>query len=389
MAWRDNLRRASFRGVAFYVDTSKLKVGRRLARHEYPQRDVPYMEDMGRKAREYTVEAFLLGDDYMRQRDALIAALEQAGAGQLVHPYYGTQQVKVAGDADITESTREGGLVRFSIPFIESGEDNPRSDTDTEAVLDDQYSATEDAIAADFADRFSVAGQVDFVAQDALGNLNALLSLPSMLLGNQASLRANPLSALTALLPENLLTSLGNSQVLAKGVLALVRATTNVHPLFAYSLPPLATSAATPSRQAQAANRVAMTNLVLQAATARYIVDLGTATPATLNEARAARAEIVARADAVLLEPTTGQRAADAIVQLRTDAIRHFSRQTADLPRLVSVTNQVVLPAIVVAHDFYGDDWAAASADEELVARNRVRHPGFVPAGQALQLISD
>lgn len=389
MAWRDELRPASFRGVEFHVDTSKLKFGRRLARHEYPQRDVPFMEDMGRKAREYTVEAFVLGDDYMQQRDALIRALEQAGSGQLVHPYLGTLSVKVAGDADMTESTREGGMAKFSIPFIESGEqDEPQAKTDTEAVLEEQYSASEEAFADDFAEDFSIDGAVDFVVDDALASTNSLLQLPSLDMGNLSWLRADPLSSLRALLPENLLASLSAPRTFALGILALVRNATDSLSLFGFSLPQSASNA-TPSRQAQNTNRAAIGNLVLQAATARRIVELGSSAPATLNDARVARAEIVARADAVLLADGAGQRAADALVQLRTDAVQHFGQQTASLPRLVSLKHQVVLPAMVIAHEFYGDNWQADGRDADLAGRNRIRHPGFVPAGRDIHLLSE
>lgn len=76
MAWRDELRPASFRGVSFYVEGGTLTFGRRLAIHEYPQREKPYVEDLGKKARVYRLEAFVLGPDYMKDRDALIDALE-------------------------------------------------------------------------------------------------------------------------------------------------------------------------------------------------------------------------------------------------------------------------------------------------------------------------
>jgi prophage DNA circulation protein len=40
------------------------------------------------------------------------------------------------------------------------------------------------------------------------------------------------------------------------------------------------------------------------------------------------------------------------------------------------------LPALVVAHRVYGD----ATRADEIVSRNRVRHPGFVPGGIALEV---
>lgn len=389
MAWRDNLRPASFRGVPFAVDTSSLTVGRRLARHEYPQRDIPFMEDMGRKAREYKVDALVLGAGYMDERDALIAAIEATGPGQLVHPYYGTLQVVVTGECQISESTESGGRAKIAITFLEAGlQQEPETTSDTEAVLGAQYDACEDAIAADFAESFSIDGLPDFAVQDALASVNAALAIPGMALGNLAWVRADPSSALNALLPENLLASLGNPLDLARGVLYLVRNADSVLAPLAFDRPAVTASVSTPSRQAQNANRAAIVGLVRQAATARRIMDLAQAEPATLDDARAYRAEIVGRADDVLLTESTGQAPADALVQLRTDAVAHFAAITPSLPRLTRLVPQAVRPALVLAHDFYGDDWLTAGREGELIARNRVRHPGFVPAGQNIFLVA-
>ena len=61
MSWRDRLLPASFRGARFFVATDTRQGGRRLAVHEYPLRDIPYAEDLGRKARTYAIEAVLVG----------------------------------------------------------------------------------------------------------------------------------------------------------------------------------------------------------------------------------------------------------------------------------------------------------------------------------------
>ena len=72
---------------------------------------------MGRRAREYSIEAFVLGSDYMRARDALLEAIEAPGAGQLVHPWHGTVNVTVAA-ASLNESTERGGMAVFSLTFV-------------------------------------------------------------------------------------------------------------------------------------------------------------------------------------------------------------------------------------------------------------------------------
>jgi prophage DNA circulation protein len=115
MNWRDRLLPASFRGVGFWIDQAKTPVGRKGQLHEYPQRDLPYFEDLGQQAKTHDITAFIIGADCLEQRDKLLKALE-AGNGELVHPWLGRLQVKV-GECDMTHTRQDGGLVTFSLKF--------------------------------------------------------------------------------------------------------------------------------------------------------------------------------------------------------------------------------------------------------------------------------
>ncbi|WP_460063171.1 MULTISPECIES: DNA circularization protein [unclassified Pseudomonas] len=115
MNWRDRLLPASFRGVGFWIDQAKTPVGRKGQLHEYPQRDLPYFEDLGQQAKTHEITAFIIGADCLEQRDKLLKALE-AGNGELVHPWLGRLQVKV-GECDMTHTRQDGGLVTFSLKF--------------------------------------------------------------------------------------------------------------------------------------------------------------------------------------------------------------------------------------------------------------------------------
>lgn len=96
MSWKDNLRPASFRGVPFQVDDDEGTFGRRVQVHEYPNRDKPYTEDLGRATRRFTINAYLVGNDFFEARDRLIVAIDTPGPGTLVHPYYGEVAVLLA-----------------------------------------------------------------------------------------------------------------------------------------------------------------------------------------------------------------------------------------------------------------------------------------------------
>ncbi|MHC2534221.1 DNA circularization N-terminal domain-containing protein [Bradyrhizobium diazoefficiens] len=121
--WRDRYQTASFRGAFFHVETDARASGRRVALHEYPKRDDPYAEDMGRAARRFQVQGYLIGPNYLQQKDALIAALEADGPGilRLPMPYMGEDIEVMAGTYSVTESREKGGMCAFEMDFIEYG----------------------------------------------------------------------------------------------------------------------------------------------------------------------------------------------------------------------------------------------------------------------------
>ena len=123
--WRAALLPASFNGVQFHVDVDSKASGRRLVVHEFPKSDTPYTEDMGRRARHFTVNAYVIqcatdGFDYKPNRDALVAQLEQEGPGILVHPTMGMDTVEV-DQYSVTERREQGGMAEFEITFVEAG----------------------------------------------------------------------------------------------------------------------------------------------------------------------------------------------------------------------------------------------------------------------------
>lgn len=119
MQWRDNMKPASFKGVPFEIEQHSLSGGRRTISHEYPQRDIPFVEDMGMKQRAFNISAFVIGENYMAVRDRLIKALETKGSGVLVHPYLGTMTVTAEGYS-MDETMSDGGMATFNIDFVQS-----------------------------------------------------------------------------------------------------------------------------------------------------------------------------------------------------------------------------------------------------------------------------
>lgn len=133
-AWRQSLRQASFRGAPFHIEHGTKTGGRRIALHEYPKRDEPYAEDMGRRTKMFDCVAYLiegdqkLGIDYRQARNGLMQALDKEGPGLLIHPTWDELQV-VCERYNLTEGRDKGGFCTFEIRFIEAGSQANKSNS--------------------------------------------------------------------------------------------------------------------------------------------------------------------------------------------------------------------------------------------------------------------
>ena len=141
MSWRDRLLPASFRGEPFGVEAHDAASGRRVVPHEYPGRDRPWTEDLGARARAWSVRGFVVGPDYDRARDALVRACNAPGPGTLVHPYLGTIEV-LCEECVQSERSDTAGVARFQLRFVDAGENvEPRAAPDTLAAVESAATA--------------------------------------------------------------------------------------------------------------------------------------------------------------------------------------------------------------------------------------------------------
>jgi prophage DNA circulation protein len=129
--WRDELLPASFDGNPFHVEAGSKENGRRIVVHEFPKKELPYAEDMGRRAIEFSVRGYCVsfmfdtGDplymrDYRIARDLLRDRLESEGSGTLQLPSLPPMQV-VCPRYRLSEEERLGGYCVFDMQFVEFG----------------------------------------------------------------------------------------------------------------------------------------------------------------------------------------------------------------------------------------------------------------------------
>lgn len=404
MSWRDDLRRvsyggrqligASFRGVPFLVASSEMAGGRRAIVNQFPDRDDPFVEDLGRSARSFRVEAYVLGNAYVAERNAVLDALEAAGPGELVHPYHGVRRAQCM-TYSVREASAEGGFASFAIEFAEAPLQAVAPTIDDDPVT--QVGAAADrAVAASRAElvaSYDVAGlpafalsTVESAIAAAATELEAQL-LPIVTTTQEAAELAGRVrlivaqSAALARAPGDAIDALrgaivGLVDVTLGAPAAVLTALLDAYEVTLGALAPETTATRRRERAAQAAMHGAIRRMIA--------IEAARLVPRAAYESIEAATIIRDRAAAQLDEQAAGAGdvAYPELVALRAQVLRAVPG-AAMLSRLITVERRTAVPSLLLAYQLYGE----VSREAELVARNRIQHPGVI-AGQ-IQVISN
>lgn len=118
--WQKAFRRASFRGVRFWVDEDGPEGGRRIAVHEISGGNVPVIEDMGKATRPTTVTAYVASDAADAEGLALEAACDGDGPGMLVLPMDAGRLAYCEG-CRRSRHKDKNGYIAYDMSFISAG----------------------------------------------------------------------------------------------------------------------------------------------------------------------------------------------------------------------------------------------------------------------------
>ena len=160
--WRDALLHANFDGNFFHVEAGSKENGRRIVVHEFPKKDTPHSEDMGKRAIEFSVRGYCIqfpfdtGDplymrDYRIARDLLRDRLEREGSGMLQLPSLPPMRV-VCPRYRLSEEERLGGYCVFDMQFVEFGAPPVGPLFDTRTLLLDKTSAVQSQVLSNLSD---------------------------------------------------------------------------------------------------------------------------------------------------------------------------------------------------------------------------------------------
>lgn len=96
MGWETDLQDASFRGIEFECVSTNDSTQKALAVKQSPYSSDAEIEDMGADPRKISLRILLAGKDYKQWLDALEAAFNLTGPGELIHPVFGIKSAQVA-----------------------------------------------------------------------------------------------------------------------------------------------------------------------------------------------------------------------------------------------------------------------------------------------------
>lgn len=382
--WLQNYRQASFRGAIFYVDSVDSQFGRRVVTHQYPDRDTPYSEDLGRDAREFGVTGYLVGPDYQRARDALIEACEAGGPGELVHPYMGALMVVVSGKITVRERRQDGGYCEVSLRFVEDGENQfPAAIINTGTAVDRASDATQDAAESVFEAIYNIDKVPEFVRKEMNDAVNGLLNPLDRLLSTSTDLADEVLA-----FRRDALTLINRPSALADGFRGIINRVTGIvgknrssstalREMSTNTVPQVSATTATRARQARSQD--ALQTMVQQLAIAEQARVTAGQPYDSYQDALDARQQLTDEID------TASETAADDVFVAMQDLRAQVVQSLPDprLPEIKAITLPQAAPALVVAYRAYGDPLR----DADVVARNKIKHPGFVPGGRPIEVV--
>ncbi len=412
MSWADRLLPAKLGGVEFLAQSCRVQVGRRVTSIDIPQRDDPEHEDMGRRARRYSMTAIIVGEDYDRVRQQLAEVLEKPGPHLFSHPWWEERPVIVEDAGEFEESVEHGGMVSVSLSLTEAGKASGLTvKVAAPAVLAAALAAADAAAAADFVSEFAT-GLADSYskAQQALGEVSDKIDSVNNKIAAALTLDDSLLAAMDEI-KDQVVTLINAPAALAAALASLVDSVCNLLGLtdgIDEEYPGQAAKIATDAALAAAGELGAVdvtaqppypggplhpqtersTRAIGKAVRTMSLVAVTRQFQTLPLESQAAATEVLAAlgglTEQLLGDKVTSDALTAALTDLRAALQLQLDAEVGDLPTLQTYTPLATAPAIYIAWQAHGDP----TRDLEIIARNEVLDPNFVPGGEPLEVLS-
>mgnify|MGYP003135746906 CR=1 FL=1 len=410
--WFKGYLQAKFRGISFSISAHSYKGGRRIVEHDFPYVDQIGKEDLGAKQQEISLSAYIIDDNYFGQRNQLVKALDKLGVGTLIHPYLGTMRVRVK-DYELKETTAEGRIARFKINFLhEQTIQAPLVTATTNTVAAIQIAKVE---SQSIIDTEFTTGYIEhtslFITDTPTGPLTTVNAAMDDIIDTIDSVIDEVEKVKQLMAP---FSEFKQKIATIKGKLIQLAITGVDIAAELYELVDFGNIIENPTIAIQDAlkqfdemeklfgifdvkfidtpdsiyytennpNRM-VTNLVSQCAVSSAFGLMAVIEYQTVEEALEVRNTLFTQLD--IIENTTNVPA-DLVYMvrgIRQAVMEHLDNVILSLSREVTIQLKEDTPSLVVAYKLYGD----LEQEEELIKRNGVIHPAFMPADRELQAV--
>jgi len=391
--WQDIYRPGSYRGIGCLITDVTGAFGLRTVTHEVYSGKRHPVEFQGPRPRTLQVSLMVIGSDHHERADELQRALEEDRGGELVHPWRGRLAVVLDGEPSRRDSIDHGGATYFQVPFREWRERPEPDEVDPKAGVKKAADQVRAATQADLEANLATTGFPEYVRDATVGALKIVHSVlaPLQFIQAQADLVAAFSAQVQgiivaaqnlALAPANLgFEVLGAIDAIGNAGMAARDAFWVYHELFGLAHDELGGDSY--------AARAADANARLVVGSARLAALYGAARAAAdarwrdQDEIATALAELEEEIEALQLTASDDVHA--ALADMRVAIVNALPAVLERSGQLRSVTLSSSLPALVLAYRFHDDVTRA----DEIVERNRPRHPLFVGGGRPLLVAID
>lgn len=382
--WRERLREASYKGVPFGVVDSEESHGRRVVVHEFVGKDEPTIEDLGGAPRQFSLQAFVLGDDFMDKRDALKKVLNEKGTGTLIHPWYGEIEVSQYAEYKIKHSASTGRMCTFELFFVQDDESqSPRPRVNSSSRFNKSASLSSYLSASRFDSLLDISDLSNFVKDETNDFLNSSLKVVQDALGinvfnentdfidlavNGESIAKNFINSITKLNKDSSKNTLdkGKSlntsrQLIAKDAPSYLEGTDN-----------------TPTKNSLIKNKSLINELAQQTLVIELAKEYSSDVPESRKAAQTMRYELMDSIDELLSLKTYLPLNDDlytSFVDLRASSLAKMSELAHKAPQVKYHTPKATLPSLNIVYAIS----AGTALNDDFLVRNKVKHPGFIP----------
>ena len=391
MSWQDDIRQPSINGVNFEVKSSSTSGGANLQDgKEKKEVEKPGILRNGREIRKFSVEGFVIGEDYLAQAGKIETELDKQENARLVHPTYGTLLVDIKGYS-IKQVAGQGRKIEFSFTCWEAGVISyPKKKKDKIGQAEAVKKEVDKVLIEDFEKKFSVAGKPQFVkdsakgliesASDKFDSMTSGIANASDAIGDGAFQAKKMYNEAAALIekPADLANRLQFNMALAekfsdnpRDLFSAYRKTSSFTP------PQNSFTASTSTRAQELTNQKQVTQMVKASGLTRAVVQGITLSEGnsikTKAEAEEMRDSLLDDLDS-LMESTENDSLFIQLSTLKAQVIEGIPGENNALPNLMDLDIKNTTNSLALAYELN----ESLDLETDIVDRNKIGHAGFI-----------